>query len=76
MPEQLHFWAAGDREIDYVVRPNLLLEVKRGGASAMEFGWFARSFPQAELWIAGRERFAADRIRGLTIADLLRDPDW
>ncbi|HEX5050569.1 MAG TPA: AAA family ATPase [Planctomycetota bacterium] len=76
VPEELHFWASSEREIDYVVRPDLLLEVKRGAASALEFGWFPRTFPQARLWIAGRERFDADRIRGLTIADLLRDPDW
>ncbi|HEU4418905.1 MAG TPA: AAA family ATPase [Planctomycetota bacterium] len=75
-PEELLFWASGDREIDYVVRPELWIEVKRGGASALEFAWFARSFPRAELRIVGRERFAADRIRGLTMAELLRDPSW
>jgi len=75
-PEELLFWASGDREIDYVVRPELWIEVKRGAASAMEFAWFAHSFPRAELWIAGRERFAADRVRGLTMAELLRDPGW
>lgn len=42
----------------------------------MEFAWFARSFPKGALWIVGHERFAADRIRALTMADLLRDPDW
>ena len=42
----------------------------------MEFGWFPHAFPKAELWIVGRERFAADRIRGLTMADLLRDNNW
>jgi len=75
-PEELLFWASGDREIDYVVRPELWIEVKRGGASAMEFAWFVYSFPRAELWIVGRECFAADRIRGLTMAELLRDPSW
>jgi predicted AAA+ superfamily ATPase len=75
-PEELLYWSAGDREIDYVVRPDLLIEVKRGDASAMEFSWFARSFPHAQLWIAGREQFHSERIRGRTIADVLRDPDW
>jgi predicted AAA+ superfamily ATPase len=75
-PEELQFWASGEREIDYVVRPDLLLEVKRGAASPMEFAWFPRTFPRAELWVAGSERFAADRMRGLTIAELLRDPSW
>lgn len=75
-PEELLFWASKEHEVDYVVRPSLLVEVKRGGASAMEFGWFPHAFPKAELWIVGRERFAADRIRGLTMADLLRDNNW
>lgn len=75
-PEELLFWAADDHEIDYVVRPQLLIEVKRGGAQAMEFGWFVRTFPRADLWIVGREQFAADRLRGLTMAELLRNPDW
>ncbi|HEX6813448.1 MAG TPA: AAA family ATPase [Planctomycetota bacterium] len=75
-PEELLYWGTGEHEIDWVVRPDLFVEVKRGGASAMEFSWFPRSFPKAQLWIAGRERFAAERIRGLTVADLLRDPEW
>ncbi|MBK8100965.1 MAG: ATP-binding protein [Planctomycetes bacterium] len=75
-PEELLYWAAGGREIDYVVRPELLIEVKRGGASAMEYSWFPRTFPKSELWIVGRERFNAERMRGRTIAELLRDPDW
>jgi predicted AAA+ superfamily ATPase len=75
-PEELHYWGSGGREIDYVVRPDLLVEVKRGDASPMEFSWFVRTFPKATLWIAGREQFDTDRIRGRTIAEVLRDPDW
>ena len=75
-PDELLFWASGEREIDYVVKPDLLLEVKRGGVSPLEFAWFPRTFPKAQLWIAGRESFVADRIRGRTMAELLRDEDW
>jgi predicted AAA+ superfamily ATPase len=74
--EELRFWAAGDHEIDYVVRPDLLIEVKRERANAMEFAWFARRFPKAALWIVGRESFTTDRMRGRTMADVLSDPDW
>lgn len=76
VPEELRYWAAGGHEIDYVVRDDLLVEVERGGAGPLEFAWFPRTFPQAELWIAGRERFAAQRMRGRPIEELLRDPDW
>ena len=58
------------------MKPDLLLEVKRGGVSPLEFAWFPRTFPKAQLWIAGRESFVADRIRGRTMAELLRDEDW
>jgi predicted AAA+ superfamily ATPase len=75
-PETLHYWQGEEREVDYVVRPDLWIEVKRGAASAMEFAWFPRSFPRARLWIACRERFDAGRIRGLTLEDLLLDETW
>lgn len=75
-PDELHFWSSKQNEIDYVVNPRLLIEVKRGRTQPSEFAWFGRSFPSAHLRIVGRERFAADRVRGLTIAELLRDPSW
>ena len=58
------------------MNPGLLVEVKGGTNSPMEFSWFVRTFPRAELRIVGHERFAAERMRGLTMAELLRDPDW
>lgn len=76
VPEQLPFWAGGEHELDFVVRPDLLVEVKRGGAGALESAWFPRTFPQARLWVVGRDRFTAGPIRGVTATDLLLDPDW
>jgi len=75
-PEQLAYWQGGAHEIDYVVRPELLFECKRGGSSALEFGWFAKTFSQAELWIVGRDRFDGPRIRGRRLADVLLDETW
>ncbi len=75
-PEFLPYWDGGDHQIDYVVRPDLMIEVKRGHTSPFEFAWFARSFPRGSLWVVGRDRFSADRLRGLTMADLLLNDDW
>lgn len=75
-PEQLAYWQTGDHELDYVVRPDLLFECKRGSSSALEFAWFAKTFPKAELWIVGRDRFDGARIRGRTFADVLLDDSW
>ena len=76
LPDQLGYWQSGTHEIDHVVRPDLLFECKRGGSSALEFGWFPRTFPRAELWIVGRDRFDGQRIRGRTFADVLADESW
>lgn len=75
-PEVLHYWEGGDHEIDYVVRPDLWIEVKRGGTSALEYAWFARTLPRARLRVVGRDRFEAERIAGSTLEDLLLDPEW
>lgn len=75
-PEHLAYWQSGDHELDYVVRPDLVFECKRGGSSALEFAWFAKTFPKAALWIVGRDRFDGTRIRGRTFADVLLDDTW
>ena len=75
-PDQLLYWRSSAHEIDYVVRPELLIECKRGQTSALEFGWFGKTFPRSELWIVGRDAFLGQRIRGRTFAELLRDETW
>ena len=75
-PEVLHYWQGGEHEIDYVVRPELLIDVKRGGASAFEFAWFPRTFPRSRLRVVGTERFDTDQIRGVTMEELLLDAGW
>jgi predicted AAA+ superfamily ATPase len=76
VPDELLHWASGAHEIDFVVRKDLLLEVKRGQASATEFGWVRSTFPNSELWVASASTFRASRMRGVTLAELLRDPSW
>jgi predicted AAA+ superfamily ATPase len=76
VPDQLHYWQSKEHELDYVVRPDLLIEVKRGSTSATEFGWFPRTFPRGELWIAGAGTFRGQRISGRSFAELLRDDSW
>ena len=75
-PDVLHYWRARDREVDFVVRPDLLVEVKRGRANPLDYGWVAQTFPGARLWLVGTERFETDAMRGLTHEDLLLDDSW
>lgn len=75
-PELLNYWEGGDREIDFIVRSDLAIEVKRGGASAFEFSWFPRTFPKSRLCVVGRERFQADQIRGMTMEEFLLAEEW
>jgi hypothetical protein len=53
-----------------------MFECKRGGSSALDFAWLARTFPKAELWIVGRDRFYGARIRSRTFADVLLVDSW
>jgi uncharacterized protein len=76
VPEQLAYWQAGQHELDYIVRPDLAIECKRGGSSAADFGWFPRTFPAAHLWIVGRDSFDGQKVHGRTFAEVLSDESW
>lgn len=75
-PDELAHWSSKQHEVDFVVRPDLLVEVQRGQSGLLEFGWFPASFPRAESWVVARTPFSAQRIRGLTLVELLRDASW
>lgn len=75
-PDELRYWSTKQHELDFVVRPDLFVEVKRGQASPPEFAWFVKSFAHGELRVVTTTPFQAQRVRGLTLAELLRDPDW
>jgi predicted AAA+ superfamily ATPase len=75
-PEILPFWEGGGHEIDFVVHPDLLVEVKRGRTGPMEFTWFPCTFPGARLIVVGQDRFEGERVRGVTAEDLLLSADW
>jgi len=71
VPEMLLYWMGDEHEIDFVLGPDEFLEVKRGGATALDFAWFPRSFPGGRLTVIGSSRFETDRIRGITAEDFL-----
>jgi len=75
-PERLRYWSSRDHELDFVVRPDLYLEVKRGRASPLDFTWFPGTFPGAGLRVVNREGFDTGAVRGLTPEELLLDADW
>jgi hypothetical protein len=56
------------------VGQDTFVEVKRGRASALEFAWFARSFPRGRLTVVCSTPFEADRITGVTLAQFLTGP--
>lgn len=71
MPEVLHYWQGGNHELDFVLRPGLFLEVKRGRTGPLDFAWFPKSFPNDRLMVVGANRFETDAIVGLTLEDFL-----
>lgn len=74
-PENMLFWQAGEHEIDFVLRPELLIEVKRGQASALDFAWFPKVFPRKRLVVITTERFETAFCRAMTLADFLAGRD-
>lgn len=75
-PDELRCWSTKQHELDFVVRPDLFLEVKRGQTSPLEFAWFTKSFVHGELRVVTATPFTTPRVRGVTLAELLRDPSW
>jgi uncharacterized protein len=71
MPERIPYWRTRQHEIDFVPAPDDFIEVKRGRATALEFGWFPRSHPGARLTVISQDRFEANRIVGVTMEDFL-----
>jgi uncharacterized protein len=70
-PEQLAYWRSKDHELDFVEGKTRFIEVKRGAASPMEYAWFPRSHPGAELTVICRDPFQAGPVRGVTMETFL-----
>jgi predicted AAA+ superfamily ATPase len=69
-PERIPYWQGGAHEIDFVTE-EMLIEVKRGQASALDFAWFSKVFPKGRLMVVCATPFAADRVRGVTLEAFL-----
>jgi predicted AAA+ superfamily ATPase len=70
-PERIPFWQGAGHELDFVRSRAEFVEVKRGRATPLEFGWFPKVFPAARLEVVCATRFETDRIRGVTLQDFL-----
>ncbi len=70
-PERMHYWQTAEHEIDFVLDRETYLEVKSGRTTAIEFAWFARTFPKARLIVVGQDRFDARSVTGTTLEDFL-----
>jgi predicted AAA+ superfamily ATPase len=73
-PELLHYWKSKSHEIDFVLSPTDMVEVKRGKSGPLEFGWFPKTFPKARLTVISASRFETDDIEGITLHDFLSRP--
>jgi predicted AAA+ superfamily ATPase len=70
-PEAIGFWASHEHEIDFVTPARRFIEVKRGRASGLDFGWFSKVFPKEELTVICQESFTSRQILGVTIEEFL-----
>jgi predicted AAA+ superfamily ATPase len=70
-PERVPHWQGGSHEIDFVVDGGTFVEVKRGRATALDFTWFAKTFPKGRLTVVCATPFETDRVRGVTLEAFL-----
>ena len=73
IPETMNYWQGGNHELDFVVGPELFLEVKRGKTSPLDFAWFPAIFPGGHLTVISNSRFETDRVAGITMTDFLME---
>jgi predicted AAA+ superfamily ATPase len=71
-PERVSHWRSPEHEIDFLLAPDELIEVKRGRATALDFAWAGKVFPRARLTVVCATPFEADRVRGVTLDTFLR----
>ena len=71
MPEVMHFWQGKSNELDFVLDHRTFVEVKRGKAGPVEFSWFPRTFPGAQLTVVCQSCFETECIRGITLEEFL-----
>ena len=71
IPERSSFWQSDKHELDFVLSPDEFIEVKRGRAGPLDFGWFTNIFPNARLKVVSASRFETDSIEGITLQDFL-----
>ncbi|MFH1829517.1 MAG: AAA family ATPase [Pseudomonadota bacterium] len=70
-PEVIGFWASKEHEIDFVTHDRQMIEVKRGRAGPLDFGWFNKTFPNEKLTVICDTPFASDQLIGITIDKFL-----
>jgi predicted AAA+ superfamily ATPase len=70
-PERMHYWRSAEHETDFVLDRETHLEVKSGRTTALEFAWFARTFPRSKLLVIGQDRFESRSVTGMTMEDFL-----
>lgn len=75
VPEERCFWQSKQHEIDFVLSPTQLLEVKHGPTSPVDFAWFAKVFPKGHLTVISRSRYRTDQLTGISLDEFLLGAD-
>jgi predicted AAA+ superfamily ATPase len=70
-PEAIGFWASKEHEIDFVTPDKNFIEVKRGKASPIDFGWFSKVFSRDHLTVICSSPFTSNQVTGVTIEEFL-----
>jgi len=71
LPEEQMHWRSKEHELDFVLGPDMFLEVKLGPTNPLEFSWFAHAFPKRKLTVVSQSSFATRAVCGIRMEDFL-----
>jgi predicted AAA+ superfamily ATPase len=70
-PEEMAHWQREKHEIDFVIHNELFLEVKAGRTTPIEFAWFRKVFPKANLEVISQTEYRTHSVVALTLEEFL-----
>lgn len=70
-PDELNYWTSKKHEIDFIAGGAQPIEVKAGKTTALEFRWFAESFPNQHLTVLSQSSFESGFAKGMEVEQWL-----
>jgi predicted AAA+ superfamily ATPase len=73
--ENFGYWSSKNHEIDFVTPDRKFYEVKAGSASALDFSWFSKTFPNKKLNVICDSHFETKTVFGRSLQAFLLEAE-